>query len=191
VRRRPRRPSATCACGRRPAVAAGRCAALPAVGQRFDVTRLTHRSPSVVVQQRIQRRGVVYPLWISEGLATHFEFSGNERPGLDTSTSAAQRPPEGVRAGELTALRQFVVQTTVPPDAAVGRRHYAQAWGFFHFVLTERPESLRAYLQCVARNRTECRDPTLLLAEFIGALRPGRSLEPAWQDFLARQAQRP
>jgi len=40
---------------------------------------------------------------------------------------------EAYHAGELVPLRQFVVQTTVPPDARVGRRHYAQAWGFFQF----------------------------------------------------------
>jgi hypothetical protein len=79
----------------------------------------------------------------------------------------------------------------VPPDAVLGRQYYAQAWGFFRFVLTERPESLRAYLHRVARNRTDRRDATTMLVEFTEAFGPAETLEPAWQAFLARQAQKP
>ena len=50
---------------------------------------------------------------------------------------------EAYAAGELVPLRQFVVQTTVSPDLHVGRRYYAQAWGFFQFILAEHPENLR------------------------------------------------
>ncbi len=166
---------------------------MSAMGSRFDVTRLTHEvAHQLSFNSRIQQRGVMYPLWVSEGLATNFEFSGTETPGLDhVNTPRLNGLLEAYAAGELAPLRQFVVQTAVPPDAGVGRRYYAQAWGFFHFILTERPESLRAYLHRLAENRTERRDATAMLAEFREAFGPVETLEPAWQAFLTRQAQKP
>jgi hypothetical protein len=166
---------------------------MPSAGQRFDVTRLTHEvAHQLSFNSGIQKRGVLYPLWVSEGLATNFEFSGSEGPGLDHVNGPRRNGLlEAYAAGELTPLRQFLVQTTVPPDAVLGRQYYAQAWGFFRFVLTERPESLRAYLHRVARNRTDRRDATTMLVEFTEAFGPAETLEPAWQAFLARQAQKP
>ncbi len=166
---------------------------MSAAGQRFDVTRLTHEvAHQLSFNSGIQRRGVVYPLWVSEGLATNFEFNGNESPGLDhINVPRLKGLQEAYTTGELAPLRQLVVQTTVPPDAVVGRRYYAQAWGFFHFILTERPENLRAYLHRVARTRTERRDATTLLAEFTEAFGPVEMLEPAWLTFVARHVQRP
>ncbi len=166
---------------------------MSAVGPRFDVTRLTHEvAHQLSFNSGIQQRGVVYPLWVSEGLATKFEFSGTEGPGLDhVNTPRLNGLLEAYAAGELVPLRQFVVQTTVPPDASVGRRYYAQAWGFFYFILTERPESLRTYLHRLAENRIERHDAATMLTEFTDAFGPVETLERAWQAFLIRQAQKP
>ena len=164
---------------------------LSAEGQRFDVTRLTHEvAHQLSFNSGIQKRGVMYPLWISEGLATNFEFDGSVTAGLEHCNAARCKGLlEAYAAGELVPLGQFVVQTTVPPDAHIGRRYYAQAWAFFQFVLTERPENLRTYLGRLGQKRPEHRDTDILLAEFVGAFGSPETLELAWNAFLARLAQ--
>jgi hypothetical protein len=176
------------------AVAANRSAReevlpMPASGPWFDVTRLTHEvAHQLSFNSGIQKRGGMYPLWVSEGLATNFEFESGARIGLEHGNTARRNGLlEAYAAGELVPLRQFVAQTTVPPDAHQGRRHYAQAWGFFHFMLTERPENLRTYLQRLAKGRFD-REGNILLTEFTAAFGPPETLELSWNAFLARQA---
>lgn len=164
--------------------------AMSAAGQQFDLTRLTHEvAHQLAFNCGIQKRGIMYPLWVSEGLATNFEFGASADIGLEYCNAARCKGlVEAYHAGELVPLRQFVVQTTVPPDARVGRRHYAQAWGFFQFILTERPESLRLYLRRLADLRPYRRDGNTMLAEFTEAFGSPESLERSWNAFLARQA---
>ena len=92
---------------------------MSAGGPRFDVTRLTHEvAHQLSFNSGIQKRGVMYPLWVSEGLATNFEFDGSLSEGLEHCNAARCKGLlEAYHAGELVPLRQFVVQTTVPPDA--------------------------------------------------------------------------
>ena len=165
--------------------------AMPATGQQFDVTRLTHEvAHQLSFNSGIQKRGVMYPLWISEGLATNFEFDGGGSAGLEHCNPARCRGLlEAYAAGELVPLRQFVAQTTVSPDSHVGRRYYAQAWGFFQFILAERSENLRVYLQHVAQDHADHRDAATMLAEFAEAFDAPDTLEESWKAFLARQAQ--
>jgi hypothetical protein len=164
--------------------------AMSAAGPRFDVTRLTHEvAHQLAFNSGIQKRGVMYPLWVSEGLATNFEFDTSVIAGLEhCNTARCKGLLEAYAEGDLAPLRQFVVQTTVPPDAHVGRRYYAQAWGFFQFILTERPENLRAYLQRLAQTRPEHHDEGTLLAEFTEAFGSPEALELSWNAFLAAQA---
>jgi hypothetical protein len=193
-----RREEAVPAAGRGPeaVVAAHRSAregvlAMPAMGQQFDVTRLTHEvAHQLSFNSGIQKRGAMYPLWISEGLATNFEFDGTGSAGLvHCNTARCNGLLEAYAAGELAPLRQFVVQTTVSPDLHAGRRYYAQAWGFFQFILAEHPESLRIYLHQVAKDQSDHRDAAGTLAEFTEAFGSPEALEESWKAFLARQAQ--
>jgi len=165
---------------------------MSAAGQRFDVTRMTHEvAHQLSFNSGIQKRGVIYPLWVSEGLATNFEFDASVLAGLEHDNAARCRGLlEAYQTGELIPLRQLVVQATVPPDTHVGRRYYAQAWGFFQFILLERSEGLRTYLHRLAAGRTEHRDASAMLREFTSAFGPPETLELAWNEFLAREAQR-
>ncbi len=165
--------------------------AMAAAGQQFDVTRLTHEmAHQLSFNSGIQKRGVIYPLWVSEGLATNFEFDGTGSTGLERCNMArCNGLLEAYAAGELAPLRQFVVQTTVSPDLHAGRRTYAQAWGFFQFILAEHPAALRIYLQRVAKDRLDHHDAASMLAEFTGAFGSPDMLEESWQAFLAHQAQ--
>jgi hypothetical protein len=142
-----------------------------AAGQPFDVTRLTHEvAHQLSFNSGIQKQGVMYPLWISEGLATNFEFDGTGSTGLAHGNAARCKGLlETYAAGELVPLRQFVVQTTVSPDLRAGRRTYAQAWGFFQFILAEHPAALRTYLQRMAEDHLSHPDAAAMLAEFTAA----------------------
>jgi hypothetical protein len=132
----------------------------------------------------------MYPLWASEGLATSFEFDMPDNGELTLSIAARRRGAvEAWAAGELVPLREFAVQTPASPNIEVSRRHYAQAWAFFQYVLTEHPEGLRLYLRQMKNQPLGPRSTSALLAEFVAVFGAPESLQPSWNAFLARQAQ--
>jgi hypothetical protein len=164
---------------------------MSAAEQRFDAAKLTHElAHQLAFNSGLQRRGVMYPLWVSEGLATSFEFDASASGELVLSVAGRR---QGVldtwAAGELVPLSQFVVQTQAAPDVQVSRRHYAQAWAFFQYVLTEHPEGLRHYLLAMKKQPSGSRSTNTLLAEFTAAFGSPEGLERSWNAFLARQAQ--
>ncbi len=164
---------------------------LPAAEQHFDTAKLTHElAHQLAFNSGLQERGVMYPLWASEGLATNFEFDLSSHGELTLDIAARRRGAvEAWAAGELVPLREFVVQTQASPNIEVSRRHYAQAWAFFQYVLTEHPEGLRSYLRQMKDQPPGPRSTSALLAEFVAAFGAPESLESSWNVFLARQAQ--
>jgi hypothetical protein len=159
--------------------------------QHLDITRLTHElAHQLAFNSGLQTRGVMYPVWVSEGLATNFESSDTTSAGLALPNLARGKCLATAFAeGELIPLREFVVQTRVPSGAQESRQHYAQAWGLFRFLLTERPRQLQAYLHRTANLRVGRRDSGVLLREFTAAFGTPDVLEPAWMGFVARLAQ--
>ncbi len=160
-------------------------------GLRFDVTRLTHElAHQLAFNSGIQKRGVMYPIWVSEGLATNFECGGlMTGSALPSNTARGSSLATAYAAGELVPLRQFIVQTRVPADVQASRSHYAQAWAFFRFLLTEYPESLREYLYREANQPAGRRDANVMLSRFTDAFGTPESLEQAWNAFVVRQIQ--
>jgi hypothetical protein len=165
--------------------------AMSADESQVDLARLTHElAHQLAFNSGLQKRGVMYPFWVSEGLATNFELDWLAGPGL-ASCSTARRDclVKMYVLGELVPLRQFVIQTKAPASAAHSRRYYAQAWAFFQFLLTERSDSLRGYLRQIANLAPGQRTPKVLLREFTDALGPPEGIESSWNAFLDRQAQ--
>lgn len=162
---------------------------MAAAKPRLDIARLTHElAHQLSFNSGLQKRGVMYPVWVSEGLTTNFEFEWPAGTGLDRCNAARCDCVLEMRdEGGLIPLRQFVVQTRVPADTYVGRRHYAQAWAFFQFIVTLYPGNLRVYLEQLASKHPGNRDPRTLLAEFTRAFGPPEDLEDAWNVFLDRQ----
>jgi hypothetical protein len=160
-------------------------------GLGFDVTRLTHElAHQLAFNSGIQKRGVMYPIWVSEGLATNFECDGlSTGSTLPANTARGGSLATAYAAGELVPLRQFVVQTRVPADMDASRSRYAQAWAFFRFLLTEHPESLRAYLHREANQPAGRCDANVMLGRFVEAFGAPESLERAWNAFVLRQIQ--
>jgi hypothetical protein len=163
---------------------------LPAAEPPFNIAKLTHElAHQLAFNSGLQRRGVMYPLWASEGLATNFEFDMSDDGELTLSLAARREGAvQAWASGALVPLREFVVQTQAPPDLETSRRHYAQAWAFFRYVLTEHPEGLRAYLRQMRVRPPGPRSAGALLAEFTAAFGSPEDLGPSWNAFLARQA---
>jgi hypothetical protein len=155
----------------------------------MDVARLTHElAHQLAFNSGLQKRGVMYPFWVSEGLATNFEFEGVADNHLESCSTARRDCLVKARlTDELLPLAQFVVQTSVPTIASQSRRYYAQAWAFFQYLLTERGESLRDYLRQEALLPPGRRDAHVLLREFVNAFGSLDDMETSWDAFLDRQ----
>ena len=164
---------------------------MSAVDSQMDVARLTHElAHQLAFNSGLQKRGVMYPFWVSEGLATNFEFEWLAGPGFaNCSTARHDCLVKTHAAGDLVPLKQFIVQTKVPASAARSRRYYAQAWAFFQYLLTERGESLRNYLLRLSNLPPGQRTAKVLLREFTDSFGSLDEVESSWNAFLDHQAQ--
>jgi len=135
----------------------------------------------------LQKRGVMYPLWASEGLATNFEASSGVEP-FGPHHDNAHRRRQLLRAaarGGLLPLHEFIVTTRVPvddPDAT--HDLYAQSWAFFRFLFQHRPQQLRRYLAELGSLEPGRRDPATLRREFAKAFGRVDTLERSWQAYI-------
>jgi len=66
---------------------------------------------------------------------------------------------------------------------------YAEGWGLFRFLFTERPKPLKQYLAALGdRPRGQRTNADLALAAFEAAFGSADELEKDWQQFLKRLA---
>jgi hypothetical protein len=160
-------------------------------GQQLDMTRLTHElAHQLSFNSGVQKRGVMYPVWVSEGLATNFESGAlTSASVLSYNSARSSCLATAYAAGELLPLRELIVQTRLPADAQASRQFYAQAWAFFRFLLTERPEGLRVYLRRISELPAGRRSVDVLLSEFTAVFGAPESLDSAWNAFVVRQIQ--
>lgn len=122
----------------------------PAAGE-LNLRTLTHElAHQLAFNGGLQRRGLTYAFWLTEGLATNFEADlpadinlGRDDPGYRDRLALTKA------SGGLIPLEQFVTMTQ--PPASTARQAYAQAWGLFHYLFERRREQLRDYLALSAR----------------------------------------
>jgi hypothetical protein len=164
----------------------------PGAAKRAGFARLTHEvAHQLAFNSGLQRRGVMYPFWISEGLATNFEFDTPADLSVGAcSETRARCVVEARERGELAPLRDFVVRTSPPRDAAPSRRCYAQAWSLFAYVMRERDDELARYLQHVATRTPGRRNADVLLGEFVMAFGDPEEVERSWLADLDRRSRR-
>ncbi len=135
------------------------------------------------------KRGVMYPLWVTEGLATNFEVGARKRMGENGPRCSRLID---ARAGcEITPLAELAVATRVPADRDDARQLYAEAWGLFRFLLDSRAAELKRYLESAARMPEGRRSPEAMKAEFESAFGPIGKLEQSWVRFVAGLDRRP
>jgi hypothetical protein len=135
----------------------------------------------------LQKRGVMYPLWVAEGLATSFEPADLDAPfGPGEDNPSRRRHLIEAAQAELLPLSEFVVLTRVPKGGAqMVVEVYAQAWGLFHFLFTTRPAELRAYMAALAALEPGARDEGTLRREFVDAFGALPALQAAWDEYVA------
>ena len=142
----------------------------------------------------LQRRGVIYPVWVSEGLATNFELmehGGDLGPGHDNPVRRIQLL-EADAGGRLLDLDVLASQTRVPSDdAAATRDLYAQSWGLFKFLYETRPDAMSDYLQRLRDLPTGVRDEEALHDAFIRSFGEPDDLERSWRRWLQSQGVAP
>jgi len=147
---------------------------------------LTHEMAHQLAYNRgLQTRGVMYPLWVSEGLATFFE--GSALAGADPRSNPGRKrrlAELGVKK-TLLPLRELSILAgpgaLEPSPADV----YAQCWGLMTFLLQRHPDKLSAYLADLAQTRMGRRSSASLRYDFVRHFGPIGALERRWQEYVA------
>lgn len=159
----------------------------PAGDERLDPRWITHElAHQLSFNCGLQKRGVTYPLWLSEGLATNFESDNDGRFGFGRDNPPRRRTLlNAYTRGRLTSLRRFVMLDHLEAGGeAQARQDYAQCWGLYRFLSQERPAQLRQYLQGLKALEAGSRDGTELRREFIEAFGPMDRVDADWQNWL-------
>ncbi len=97
----------------------------------------------------IQKRGVTYPIWFSEGLATAFETT-TPAVGFGPHTDNRYRRrvfSKNTRQNKLIPPDQFISMIAPPDhDEEILSAAYAQSWATFHYLFNRHPVQLRKYI---------------------------------------------
>lgn len=132
----------------------------------------------------LQKRGVMYPLWVSEGLATRYETEV-----FGALNKARARRLVALRdQGRLMDLDELIGLTRLPDSLDRCEDVYAQAWGFFGFVADRRTAHLKDYLTHLSTLRRGARPAAALAGEFTDSFGPLLSLETDWAAYLGEQS---
>ncbi|MFW6146058.1 MAG: DUF1570 domain-containing protein [Planctomycetota bacterium] len=134
----------------------------------------------------LMKRGVMYPLWLAEGLATSFETFDTDTTVL-TGDHPVRRADllSAVRNGRLAPLEDFVVMAHLPSsDRRTAVALYGQSWGFWQFLLRTRPGPLRRYMRSLAHLPMGRRRPGQLRGEFVETFGPIDRVEADWRRYL-------
>ncbi|MDX9911566.1 MAG: DUF1570 domain-containing protein [Phycisphaerales bacterium] len=118
------------------------------VASAADTTTLHEAAHLLAFNCGVQVRGVDYPLWVSEGLATTFE---TDRPDLPFGPGRSASPRRGaIDANELDALAplvEVIPARAAPEDPHKAAAFYARSWALFDTLAARRPRDLAAYLE--------------------------------------------
>lgn len=168
-----------------------RLAALePAASDRHDhgpASTIHEAVHQLAFNTGLQRRGVMYPLWISEGLAIAFETHRPHRT-FGAGRVNADRLVDLRRARDadrLLPLDRFVALTRPPTTGDITLAEtYAQSWSLFHYLFASQPANLRQYMQNLAALAPGRRSMPTLRREFVAAFGPIDATHEAWQAHV-------
>lgn len=155
-------------------------------GRILDVRRTVHEAAHLLAfNSGLQKRGVMYPLWVSEGLATSFESDSVESTGMARENLRRLRQLRRAHEdGRLVSLEAFVTLVRIPPDPATANDLYAQAWGLFDFLFKNRRTELRNYMGALTQVGAEPRGTEVMLREFTDAFGSLERLDASWLQYL-------
>lgn len=158
-----------------------------------EMARISHEAiHQLAFNTGVQKRWVVYPLWVSEGMATTFEAYNGEPSGLDRHNAKwAGRIIRMRQADRLEPLEQVLLRIRPPRQPRALNDAYASSWAAFSFLASQRPRQLAAYLATLREARTGRRPHARMRRELEQAFGPIDALEPAWRQFIEDLTLRP
>ncbi len=150
-------------------------------GAHPDAVKIMHEAAhQFAFNTGLQKRRVMYPLWLSEGLATSFE--GGQIFGSDDIRMG--RLAEMYHQGRLVPLNEFVTMTRLPAEARLHKDIYAQAYGLFNFLCKRHSGELKNYLAEMYKLEPGWRSTQVLHREFVSVFGPIDELENSWRQFI-------
>ncbi len=156
---------------------------------RVAVASTTHEAAhQLAFNAGLQRRGVLYPLWVSEGLATNFELEEGHTLGPAADNPLRRRHLALAHdADALLPLAEMVTLTRVPTDDPEAvRRVYAQSWALFRFLFETHPVGLASYLQALRNGSNPRPTPAQLRRLFELHIAPLDEVDPEWHAWVTQ-----
>ncbi len=159
--------------------------ALPAASSELMLVLAHEMTHQLAYNSGLQKRGVMYPLWVSEGLATFFESSALTQWDPIYNTARKRTLAELHARRALLSLRELSV--LAGPDAlgSSPAAIYAQCWGLLGFLLTHHPDELSAYLGDLAASPVGRRSSATLRRDFVRHFGSIGVLEQDWLEYVA------
>jgi hypothetical protein len=162
--------------------------AAPELQNQADTVRIMHEAAhQLAFNTGLQKRNVMYPLWVSEGLATMFETACSG--SCDSARNS--RLAEMQKNHRLRPLSEFVTITTLPADAELQKDFYAQACGLFEFLSQNHKDKLTKYFAVLYDLKTGPRTKKVLCKEFIASFGPIEKIDKSWLDYVAGLSPKP
>jgi hypothetical protein len=150
-----------------------------------SLARIAHEAAhQLAFNSGLQKRGVMYPFWVAEGLAASFE-TGSETGPAQLHPVRSRHLLQAYNEGNVRPLEEFLL-TVVPRCRSRKELNdlYAQAWGVFHYLFTHHRAELRTYMELLAEDGVGRRTRYHRLKLLQKALPPVNILEAGWQGFL-------
>jgi len=151
-----------------------------------DAPRIRHEAAhQLAFNSGLFKRGVMYPIWASEGLAVNFEYGSIEQSDIaENNAERCQYLIEGFQSGKLVPFDDFVTMTNVEFGRESTSMVYAQAWGFFNFLYKEYRPQLKKYLSRLADVSVGRRTPEKIRHEFEAAFGSMHDVARRWDQYL-------
>jgi hypothetical protein len=133
----------------------------------------------------LQKRKLMYPFWVSEGLATYFEQSMFSAY-FESSRYSSIRKKGLIKAcsqKKLIPLDRFISMTSLNETVSAVDA-YAQAWGFFTFLIENNKNSLKTYLSRLYKLEPAWIDEQTLHNVFIESFGYPSDLNSQWVHFV-------
>lgn len=150
--------------------------------------RISHElAHQLAFDSNLQKRGVMYPVWLAEGLAANFESPGERLQYLGPNPAREQRLARLARRGSLLPLSRLAVIAEargLPRQARIDL--YAQAWGFYRFLADTRNRQLKSHLRMLAALPPGPRSEQALRRELVRSFGTIPELERAWLNWVSR-----
>lgn len=138
----------------------------------------------------VQRRGMPYPLWLAEGIATAFEAEdANDRDlGFQSENPGRQKTfREALERDRLVPLRVLVVADGMPGegDESAIRDFYAQSWALTTWLARSRTREFAMYLEALRTGSFAM--PSNRIEAFESIFGPVEAVERCWlRDEIRR-----